>query len=195
MKKSCSQLFSHAGALALLGLASVSLPAQAAVSAFSAHSLQIKHEVMIDATPEQVYQSLMEKVGQWWNPAHTYTRDGKNLSIENKVGGCFCEKFPEGGGIEHLRLVYIQPNKVLRFQGALGPFQASGVAGSLTWTMAQEKSTDANAKPQTKLQLVYSFGGFMDGSFERIAPAADGMLGDQIGRLKRFIETGKPDTK
>jgi len=32
----------------------------------------------------------------------------------------------------------------------------------------------------------------MEGGFERIAPAVDAVLGEQLGRLKLFIETGKP---
>lgn len=174
-----------AATLAITGLSVFSYEAQASVTAFSAHSLQVKHEVTISAPASTVYDTLLGKVGSWWNPSHTYTGDGKNLSIEARLGGCFCEKFPAGGGIEHLRVVYLAPNKAIRFQGALGPFQASGVAGSLTWKLNEEAG-------KTKLELVYSFGGFMDGSFEKIAPAADAMLGDQINRLKLFIETGKP---
>ena len=172
-------------ALAVVGLAAFANSAQASVTAFSAHSLQVKHEVSISAPASTVYETLLSKVSSWWNPSHTYTGDGKNLSIEARPGGCFCEKFPAGGGIEHLRVVYLAPNKAIRFQGALGPFQGSGVAGSLTWKLSEEAG-------KTKLELVYSFGGFMDGSFEKIAPAADAMLGDQINRLKLFVETGKP---
>ena len=160
-----------AATLAVAGLSAFACNAQASVTAFSAHSLQVKHEVTISAPASSVYETLLGKVGSWWNPSHTYTGDGKNLSIEARPGGCFCEKFPAGGGIEHLRVVYLAPNKAIRFQGALGPFQASGVAGSLTWKLNEDAG-------KTKLELVYSFGGFMDGSFEKIAPAADRDAGE-----------------
>lgn len=180
---------------ALLAFASISLCTSplthATIASYSAHSLQIKHEVTIAAPPAKIYDAILQQVGQWWNPQHSYSKDGKNLSIDARPGGCFCEKFPEGGGIEHLRVLYLAPNKAIRFQGALGPFQANGVAGTLTLQLTKIEGTDA-AKPSTKLELTYSFGGFMDGSFEKIAPAADFMLGDVVGRLKNYVETGDP---
>jgi hypothetical protein len=68
--------------------------------------------------------------------------------------------------------------------GALGPLQASGLAGSLTW-----KLVDADGA--TTLQLSYSVGGYMQGGFEKMAPAVDEMLNEQIQRLKAFVEGGK----
>ena len=32
----------------------------------------------------------------------------------------------------------------------------------------------------------------MQGGFEKIAPAVDRVVGEQLGRLQTFIETGKP---
>lgn len=188
-----AQHFAKAGViLALVSATLFSTPlSHAAIASYSAHSLQIKHDVTIAATPAKIYEAVLQQVGSWWNPQHSYTKDGKNLSIEARPGGCFCEKFPEGGGIEHLRVIYLAPNKAIRFQGALGPFQANGVAGTLTLQLTKLESADST-KPSTKLELTYSFGGFMDGSFEKIAPAADFMLSDVLGRLKNFVETGEP---
>ncbi len=42
------------------------------------------------------------------------------------------------------------------------------------------------------MELTYSVGGFIDGGFDKMAPAVDGVLGEQLERLKRFVETGKP---
>ena len=53
-------------------------------------------------------------------------RDAKNLSIDARPGGCFCEKLPNGGGVEHARVVYVAPREVLRLSGALGPLQGVG---------------------------------------------------------------------
>ena len=44
----------------------------------------------------------------------------------------------------------------------------------------------------TRLQLSYSVGGFIDGGFEKIAPAVESVLRVQLDRLKQFAETGKP---
>ena len=86
-----------------------------------------------------------------------------------------------------LRVIYVAPPQVLRFSGALGPLQASGVAGSMTWKLTG--GTDS-----TRLELSYSVGGFIQGGFEKIAPAVEAMLREQLDRLKLFAETGKPTT-
>jgi len=147
----------------------------------------VKFEVNVNAPAAKVYDALVGQVGSWWNPEHTYSHDAKNLSIDARPGGCFCEKLPNGGGIEHLRVVYVAPPQVVRFSGALGPLQASGVAGSMTWKLT-------GGPDNTRLDLSYSVGGFIPGGFEKIAPAVEGMLREQLDRLKQFIETGKPTT-
>ncbi len=177
-----------AGAFSLV--LAMSSPAHATISAYSAHSLQVTHEVTIAAPQAKVYEAIVSQVGAWWNPQHSYTKDTKNMSIEARPGGCFCEKFPDGGGIEHLRVVYLSPNNALRFSGGLGPFQANGVAGALNLKLSKVENALDASKPSTKLELTYNFGGFMDGSFEKIAPAADAMLKDVVTRLKNYVETG-----
>jgi uncharacterized protein YndB with AHSA1/START domain len=139
----------------------------------------------VKAPSAKVYDALIGQIGLWWNPEHTYSHDAKNLSIDPRPGGCFCEKLPNGGGIEHLRVVYIAPNETVRLSGALGPLQASGVAGSMTWKLT-------GAAENTHVQLSYSVGGFISGGFEKIAPAVEAMLREQLDRLRMFVETGKP---
>jgi uncharacterized protein YndB with AHSA1/START domain len=145
----------------------------------------VKLETNIRVSPAKVYEALVGQIGLWWNPEHTYSHDAKNLSIDARPGGCFCEKLPNGGGMEHLRVVYIAPPQVVRFSGALGPLQASGVAGSMTWKLSGGSDT-------TRFELSYSVGGFIPGGFEEIAPAVEAMLREQVDRLKMFAETGKP---
>jgi len=145
----------------------------------------VKLEANLNAPTAKVYDALVGQVGSWWNPQHTYSHDAKNLSIDPRPGGCFCEKLPNGGGVEHLRVAYIAPGEVLRLSGGLGPLQSSGLAGSLTW-----KLTGDGDNP--RVQLSYSVGGFIDGGFEKIAPAVESMLNEQLNRLKMFVETGKP---
>jgi hypothetical protein len=63
--------------------------------------------------------------------------------------------------------------------------QSSGLAGSMTLQLTDDGHN-------TRVQLSYSVGGFIDGGFEKIAPAVEGMLNEQLNRLKLFVETGKP---
>jgi uncharacterized protein YndB with AHSA1/START domain len=147
----------------------------------------VKFEVNVNAPATKVYDALVGQIGSWWNPEHTYSHDAKNLSIDVRPGGCFCEKLPNGGGMEHLRVVYVAPPQVVRFSGALGPLQASGIVGSMTWKLT-------GASDSTRLELSYSVGGFIPGGFEKIAPPVEAMLREQFDRLKLFVETGKPTT-
>jgi uncharacterized protein YndB with AHSA1/START domain len=172
------------GATALLVFAGTS--GQSAPQVTSSGFL-VKLETNINASPTKVYEALIQQIGSWWNPVHTYSHDAKNLSIDPRPGGCFCEKLPNGGGVEHLRVVYLVPGEAVRFSGALGPLQASGISGSMTWKLTSDAAN-------TRIQLSYSVGGFMDGGFEKIAPAVESVLNDQLNRLKLFVETGKPTT-
>jgi uncharacterized protein YndB with AHSA1/START domain len=145
----------------------------------------VKFELSVNAPPAKVYDALVGQVGSWWNPEHTYSHNAKNLSIDPRPGGCFCEKLPNGGGVEHLRVVYVAPGEVLRLSGGLGPLQGSGVAGSMTWKLTGDSDN-------TRVQVSYSVGGFIDGGFEKVAPAVESVLREQVDRLKLFVETGKP---
>ena len=168
--------------LALLTLAAT--PAHSAPQ-ITPNGFLVKFNVSINAPAAKVYDAMVKQVGSWWNPDHTYSHDAKNLSIDPRPEGCFCEKLPDGGGIEHLRVVYVAPPQMIRFSGALGPLQASGVAGSMTWKLT-------GAADSTRLDFSYSVGGFISGGFEKIAPAVEAMLREQVDRLKLFVETGRP---
>jgi uncharacterized protein YndB with AHSA1/START domain len=145
----------------------------------------VKFEITVNAPEAKVYDALVGQVGSWWNPEHTYSHDAKNLSIEARPGGCFCERLPDGGGIEHLRVIYVAPPEIVRFSGALGPLQASGVAGSMTWKLS-------GSRDKTRVEVSYSVGGFIPNGFEKIAPPVEAVLCEQLDRMKMFVETGKP---
>jgi uncharacterized protein YndB with AHSA1/START domain len=173
-----------AGLLAVAFLL-IAAPARADVVETTAAGFLVRQEATIDSPPDKVYRALASEVGRWWNPEHTYSGDAANLSIDARPGGCFCEKLPDGGGVEHLTVAYIAPGKLLRLRGALGPLGGHGLAGSMTWSLAP-------AGTGTKVVLTYSVGGYMQGGFDKMAPAVSFVLGEQLGRLKSYVETGKP---
>jgi uncharacterized protein YndB with AHSA1/START domain len=170
-------------AILLLVLSCVA--ARAAVVDVRATGFEVKNEVLVHAPAERVYRVLTQEVGRWWNPEHTYSHDSANLHIDARPGGCFCERLPGGGGVEHLRVINVQPNRLLRFSGALGPLQSSGLAGALTLQLVPEGTA-------TRLQLTYSAGGYLASGIEQVAPAVDAVLGEQIRRLQHYMETGTP---
>ncbi len=159
--------------------------AGAAVTESSPGGFQIKHSALFKAAPDAVYAALTEHVGEWWNSAHTFSGDARNLHMDAHAPGCFCETLPKGGSVKHMAVVFAAPGVALRLEGALGPLQAGGVAGSMTWAFEPKDGG-------TQVTLTYNVGGYMPGGLDKIAPAADAMLGEQFTRLKSYVETGSP---
>lgn len=134
--------------------------------------------------PPTVWAALSD-VGKWWDPEHTYSGDARNLSLDPVVQGCFCEKLSLYSALEHARVVYAQPAKMLRMVGALGPLQEFGVAGSMTWQIEA-------AGGGSRITVTYNVGGFADRPLADWAPIVDEVLGVQVKRLGRFLVTGNP---
>ena len=84
----------HASALVMLS----GTPAQSAPQV-TPNGFLVKFEVSVNAPVAKVYDALVGQIGSWWDSEHTYSGDAKNLSIDARPGGCFCEKLPNGGGI------------------------------------------------------------------------------------------------
>jgi hypothetical protein len=156
----------------------------AEVADSGANGFTVKITAGIHAAPADVYKKLLRNIGDWWNSQHTFSGDAHNLSIEEKAMGCFCEKIPNGGAVRHMEVIYFDPGKILRMSGAIGPFQGMGAAGTLTFTFSA-------APDGTKLETAYSLTGYLPQG-TNWAAAADGMLTEQITRLKNYIETGSP---
>ena len=159
--------------------------ASAEVVDSSANGFTSRNVEMIAAHPSRVYTAAVEHVARWWNPAHSYSRNAANLSLDPRPGGCLCERLPNGG-VVHLSVVYIAAPQEIRFAGGLGPLQRAGVAGSMIWKLTESAGA-------TQFEWTYAVGGYMPGGLAAIAPAVDGVLADQLRRLKRFVETGRPE--
>ena len=61
----------------------------------------------------------------------------------------------------------------------------SGASGHLVWSLAEKDG-------HTTLTQTYYVGGYYPGGLDKLAPAVDGVLTQQLGRLKLYVETGKP---
>lgn len=84
-----------------------------------------------------------------------------------------------------MTVVYASPGKLLRLTGAIGPLQEAALAGTMTWTMSPTSGG-------TNVELTYTVGGFRIGGFRDIPTVVDAVLRGQLGRLKAFVETGRP---
>ncbi|MFZ6647218.1 hypothetical protein ACO0LO_15950 [Undibacterium sp. TJN25] len=173
-------------------LVTLAAPCHAEVVNVSPSGFLIKQDITVNLPPDLAYKTLVSDIGGWWNSEHTFSGNAKNMSIDAHAGGCFCEKLPNGGSVQHLAVVYVVPGKVLRMTGAMGPMQGSGLAGSMTWQITTVPGATAD-KPASKMEVTYSVGGYMQGGFDKMAPAVNGMLAEQLGRLKNFANTGKVD--
>jgi hypothetical protein len=123
--------------------------------------------------------------GDWWNSAHTFSGDAKNLRIEDHPGGCLCEKLLNNGFVRHLEVVYLVPGKAITLNGGLGPMQSLAAAGSMVIKFAP-------AEGGTKFEMTYSVSGYLPKGMNTWAVPADMMTAEQFTRMKNYIETGNP---
>lgn len=171
-------------ALALAFALATAVPADATVVDVKPNGFMLEITTHIAAPADKVYATLITPA-HWWSPEHTFSGDARNLTFDPRAGGCWCEKLPHGGSAVHLSVVYVEPGKVLRLRGALGPFQALGVDGALTWSLKP-------AGDGTDVSLTYELGGYGKDGFAEWSMGADSVLTEQVGRLKRLVETGSP---
>jgi uncharacterized protein YndB with AHSA1/START domain len=168
----------------LVVLALLSSTARAEVVDSAAGGFTVKQTVAVTAPAAKAWAALID-LRSWWDKSHTWSGDAANLSLEAVPNGCFCEKLPGGGGVRHMTVVYVEPNKLLRLTGGLGPLQDLAVAGAMTF-----KLTEAQGK--TTLEMTYKIGGYAPTGLAGLAKPVDGVLGEQLARWKRRVETGKP---
>lgn len=157
----------------------------AEVADSSATGFTVKQTFRIQSTPQEVYRRLVHHVGDWWNSQHTFSGDSRNLSIDDKPMGCFCEKLPHNGGVRHMEVIYVVPGERLRMSGGLGPFQAMATAGTMDIQLSAGKDGG------TTLDLTYTVSGYLPKGMNTWAGPADAMLNEQFTRLKNYVEHGE----
>jgi hypothetical protein len=173
----------------LLALALAHLPtkqAAAEVTSVASGGFEVREQVHVAAAAAAVYAGLILP-GRWWDSQHTFSGSAANLTLDAKAGGCWCESLPAGGSAMHMTVVYVAPGKTLRLRGALGPLQTMGIDGAMTWSVH-------SAGEGSDLTLTYTVGGYAKDGFETLSKAVDQVLGEQVARLKKFAETGSPDS-
>lgn len=169
---------------AVLGAVLAAAPASAEVVDVADGGFAVRETVTVSADPGRAWTALVE-VGKWWDPAHTYSGDSANLSLDPRPQGCWCEKLPGQGGVAHMTVVFADPGKTLRMTGGLGPMQAMAVAGVMTWTLTPGPNG-------TRVETTYSAGGYSRGGFKDFAPGVDGVLAAQMARYQRYVNGEKP---
>ncbi|HEV2595260.1 MAG TPA: hypothetical protein VGU01_08695 [Sphingomicrobium sp.] len=165
--------------IVLIAAFALSTPASAEVVSASPTGFEVRETIPLVVPPEAAYEAFAS-IGEWWDPQHTYSGDSANLSLALTPGGCFCERIPKtGGGIEHLRVAYIEPGKRIILTGALGPLLYEAVNG----VMDVEVKTIAGGSQVT---LDYKASGFARGGADKLAAPVDEVLSTQMKRLRTF---------
>ena len=161
--------------------------ARAEVVETSASSIQVKHVLTVSTTPDKAWQSFVN-IGAWWGSDHTFSGSSANLKLDPHYGGCWCETLPNGGGVQHMTVVFVSAPQRMTLSGALGPLQTAGVAGAMTFQFVAKGAS-------TEMTLTYNVGGYYPGGLAAVAPSVDQVLGSQFARLQKLISTGSAEEK
>jgi uncharacterized protein YndB with AHSA1/START domain len=167
-----------------IGLALGAAASRAETSAASATGFVVTHRFETAAVPGKVFEAMLD-VGRWWSSRHTWSGDAKNLSLQAGAGGCFCERWPPNS-VKHGEVIFYEQYSALRLRAALGPLQERAVDGILTFAL---KPVDG----KTGVVVTYRVAGSPDAELAALAAPVDRVIGEQVARLARYVETGRPD--
>lgn len=153
---------------------------QAQVISSASDGFQIKIVKTTDADPATAFDCLVN-VSQWWDADHTYSGNSENLTMDLRKR-CLSERL-DGGFVRHMEIVFCQTGKTFRMTGGLGPLQGMGVSGAMTFTFAPNGDDG-----KTKLELTYNVTGSEAQKLDKIAPAIDSVLNQQLDRLRKYCD-------
>lgn len=155
--------------------------AEATVTDSSYYGFTVRQDAIIQAFPDSIYKYFVLDIGKWWDSEHTWSGHAENLIIQPKANGCFCEKLDRGGSVKHMTVVFVEPGKVLRMEGGLGPLQLLAVQGTFTFEIIP-------TLPTSRVVIIYTVGGYSPTGLGHLAPLVDRMLGDQLRRFKEYAD-------
>jgi uncharacterized protein YndB with AHSA1/START domain len=165
--------------LRLLSAALILLAAPASAEVVSAgpNGFEVRETVNLVVPVPQAWAAFV-RVGAWWSGEHSYSGAGANRRLAPRAGGCFCEQW-KGGGVEHMRVAVVQPNERIVLTGGLGPLLYEGAAG----VMDVQFERIAGG---TRVTLDYRAAGFARSNGDKLAPAVDSVLAEQMKRFRAY---------
>jgi hypothetical protein len=174
-------------------------PAVADVKTKADNGFSVFHSADIDATPDAIWKRLISPK-EYWSKENSWSGSVAGFTLDPRPGGCFCEAMQEplpGGkfkticNVEHMRVIFAQPGKVLRMQGALGPLQSEAMLGTLTVAIGPAKSGSGST-----VTFSYVAGGYMRYKPADIANVVDKVIGEQFaGLIAPFTGASPSDAK
>ncbi len=158
-------------------------PASAEVVSASPHGFELRHSINLVVPQPRAYAAIGQ-VQSWWSKDHTYSGDASRLSLQLRPGGCFCERLDDGGGVEHLRVTFIEPGERVVLTGGLGPLLFEATTGVMDFKVERIAGG-------SRITMNYRAAGFARGNAPELAPAVDKVLAEQMKRMRAFAAGGK----
>ena len=168
---------------ALLLLAGLGGTAAAEVVDSAPEGFTVENTVEVPVDADAAWKALVGDVDRWWPRDHTWWGTASRLRIAPHAGGCFCEIAGDRQA-RHMEVVFVEPGKLLRMTGGLGPLQGMGVDGVLEFRLA---ATDAGT---TRITLFYRAGGYTPDGLAGLAPVVDRVQALQLGGLADHLRAG-----
>ena len=164
--------------LAATALLLAATPASAEVMARTADSFTLRYQTGAEAAPGDIV-AAMGRVEGWWDGAHSYSGDARNLSVDMTPGGCWCERLANGTDFRHATVVAVEADR-LQFNAPFGPLNGKTTRADLivTWPMA-------NGGRTITWEMVIEGPGL--GAY---ADAVDSVMNAGFGRFTRFLAGG-----
>ena len=159
-------------------------PAAAEVVSAGPNGFEVRHSINL-VIPQQKAFAAFGQIQAWWSKDHTYSGDASRMSLQLRPGGCFCERLDGDGGIEHMRVTYIQPGERAVLTGSLGPLLYEATTGVMD--IKVERIAGGS-----RITMTYRAAGFAKGGAAEMAPIVDKVLGDQMKRLRVYAAGGAP---
>ena len=176
------------GLLMLFALTAGSVPfsgVQARIVDQEPNGFTVENSEWVPDDPETAWKAFVNDVGKWWPADHSWWGDASKLSISEKAGGCFCE-INGAQQAWHMTVTFVDPGKLMRMTGGLGPLQGMVLNGALEWRFAEEKGG-------TRITLWYRAGGYTPDDLSKFVPVIDQVQGLQLGGLANYLR--KQDSK
>lgn len=173
-----------ARSLAVLGIAGLAAlagwrPGRADVKDATAVGFTVENVIHVPADSMTAWKALVQDVDRWWPVDHTWWGADAELSIEPRAGGCFCERHGREQAL-HMLVTFVEPGKLLRLTGGLGPLQGMGLHGVLEFRL--HPNADG-----TTITMFYRAGGYTPDDLSKLAPLVDRVQSQQLGGLEEYL--------
>jgi DNA-binding transcriptional ArsR family regulator len=121
------------------------------------NNFQIEQELLIDATREEVFKALTERVEDWWEFRLAPKDVTSHFTFEPVPGGRFIEKWGEDKGAVWGSVYYVNAPEEIRLHGHLG--MQGAVNSAYTYRLLEKEG-------KTLLQLSHSASGILQDNWE-----------------------------